>query len=76
MIIGPHPLIQSSLRPKLELPTSLHDEDVRGWCVAVDFGEGLCPLDPPVRSALQNAVDALRGLGVTVDTVNIGFDGR
>ncbi|VVD67990.1 amidase [Pandoraea aquatica] len=70
-MVGPHPLIHSSLRPRLRYPSRY--EGVSGWKVAYDPATHLTPLDPAVTRAMEQAIATLRRLGVTVETVDIGF---
>lgn len=70
-MVGPHPLVHSSLRPKLDFPS--HYESVSGWKVAYDPMPGLTPLDPSVRDAMNRAIEHIKGLGATVETVDVGF---
>lgn len=69
-IVGPHPLVHATLRPRLEFPTRY--EDVKGWKLAVATLPGQTPLDPTVRTALDGAVKALEKLGCTVEPVDLG----
>jgi amidase len=68
---GPHPLVLTSLRPKLDYPA--HYASVKGWKVAYDPMPGISPLEPSVQEAMHRAIDRLKSLGVTVDTVDLGF---
>ncbi|WP_353189256.1 amidase [Pandoraea pnomenusa] len=71
-MVGPHPLIHSSLRPRLRYPARF--ESVSGWKVAYDPMPRLTPLDPAVNAAMTKAIAALRRAGVSVETVDVGFD--
>ncbi|QNT79315.1 amidase [Entomobacter blattae] len=73
-IAGPHPAIHSSLRPKLEFPSQY--ESIKGWKIAYDAGKGLTPLDPAVQKAMAKAISTFQALGVTVETVDIGFQAK
>ena len=68
---GPHPYVQSSLRPGLDYPTSYGS--ITGWKIAFDPATTLSPLDPAVRKALDDALARLKGLGAEIVTVDIGF---
>jgi len=70
-MVGPHPAVHSSLRPKLNFPVSY--APVTGWKLAYDSGAGMSALDPAVRSAMEQALAKFRGLGATVETVDLGF---
>lgn len=70
-IVGPHPLVHSSLRPRLEFPSAY--EPVQGWKIAYDPAPGLAPLEPAVRDAMDRALAHLKNLGATVEVVDVGF---
>ncbi|CAG9273747.1 amidase [Paraburkholderia unamae] len=70
-MVGPHPLVLSSLRPRLIYPE--HYDSVKGWKIAYDPMPGISPLDPPVREAMNRAIERVKGLGATVETVDLGF---
>lgn len=70
-MVGPHPRVHSSLRPRLEFPSTY--EAVQGWKIAYDPVPGLTPLEPAVREAMEGAVARLKALGVTVEPVDLGF---
>ncbi|PVX71404.1 amidase [Paraburkholderia unamae] len=71
-MVGPHPLVHSSLRPRLAFPSRY--APVKGWKIAYDPMPHLSPLDPPVRAAMERAVTRFEQLGVEVERVDIGFD--
>ncbi|VVE61734.1 amidase [Pandoraea captiosa] len=68
---GPHPLVHSSVRPRLRYPARY--ESVSGWKVAYDPMPHMTALDPAVTRAMAQAIAALRQAGVTVETVDVGF---
>jgi amidase len=70
-MVGPHPLVHSSLRPHLDFPTVY--EPVNGWKVAYDPAPGMTTLDSSVRKAMDQTLQRVRSLGVTIETVDIGF---
>jgi amidase len=71
-MVGPHPLVHASLRPRLEFPARY--APVTGWKIAYDPMPGLSVLDPSVRTAMEHAVKQLESVGVTVERVDIGFN--
>ncbi|VVE52432.1 amidase [Pandoraea anhela] len=70
-MVGPHPAIHSSLRPRLRYPATY--ASVSGWKVAYDPMPGITPLDPSVATGMARAIDILRQRGVVVETVDVGF---
>ncbi|MBO0763112.1 MAG: amidase [Hyphomicrobiaceae bacterium] len=70
-MVGPHPLVHSSLRPRLEFPGEY--APVEGWKVAYDPAPGLSQLDTSVRSAMEGALERVKALGVMVEPVDLGF---
>jgi amidase len=70
-MVGPHPLIHSSLRPRLGFPAEY--APVQGWKVAYDPAPGLSQLDTSVRRAMEGALERIKALGVTVEPVDLGF---
>ncbi len=71
-LAGPHPLVHSSIRPRLRYPAQY--APVAGWKIAYDPMPGLTPLDPAVAAGMAQAVESLRRAGVTVETVGVGFN--
>ena len=71
VISGPHPLVHSSLRPKLDYPNTYGPVD--GWKIAYDPMKGISSLDPPVAEAMEKAIGVLKGVGVRVETIDLGF---
>lgn len=71
-LCGPSPLVQSSLRPKLEYPPQYGG--VNKWKIAIDFNEswGL-PIDNNIISAMKRAADVLREAGAEVEEVKLDF---
>jgi amidase len=68
---GPHPNDLFSLRDNVVLPTEAGS--VRGMRIAVSMGLGCYRVDPGVRANTLAFADALRGLGCTVEEVDIGW---
>jgi amidase len=71
VMVGPHPLVHSSLRPRLDFPASY--APVKGWKVAYDPMAGISELDPAVRAAMESALERLRRIGVMVEPADLGF---
>lgn len=72
VMAGPHPRDVASLWPKLELPSSYGD--IKGWKIAYSPDLGFFEVDPEVRRNTEAALDILRGLGATVEEVELGWD--
>lgn len=70
-MVGPHPAVHTSIRPRLRFPLAY--PQVSGWKVAYDPMPGMTPLDPSVKAGMERAIAALRRMGVTVETVDVGF---
>jgi len=73
-MVGPHPAVHSSLRPKLNFPVSY--APVSGWKLAYYDGAGMSAMEPAVRAAMDGALAKFRGLGATVEAVDLGFRAR
>ncbi|MBN9016040.1 MAG: amidase [Rhizobiales bacterium] len=70
-IVGPSDKIMAGIRPALDYPAAY--PDVSGWRIALDWGAGIAPVTPAMKSATVKAVEALRGAGCVVDEVDCGF---
>lgn len=70
-MVGPHPQVHSSLRPRLNFPAKY--EPIKDWKIAYDPGSGLTALEPAVRDAMENTVKQFEALGGTVEQVDLGF---
>ncbi|MCI3203491.1 glutamyl-tRNA amidotransferase [Pandoraea capi] len=70
-MVGPHPAVHSSFRPRLRYPAEY--PSVAGWKVAYDPMPGMTPLDPSVAAGMARAIETLRQRGVEVETVDVGF---
>ena len=68
-IAGPHPEDVTSLRPKLEIPSTL--EGIEGMRIALSIDLGSWDVDEEVAANTRAAADALREAGATVDEVEI-----
>ncbi len=73
-MVGPHPAVHSSLRPRLNFPVSY--APVTGWKLAFYNGAGISAMEPAVRSAMDQAQEKFRKLGVTVEAVDLGFNAQ
>ncbi|MGA0593438.1 amidase family protein [Enterovirga sp. CN4-39] len=70
-MVGPHPMVHSSLSPRLDFPATYGP--IEGWRIAFDPGTGVTPLDPSVRDALENGLARLRELGASIEQVDLDF---
>ncbi|MGE5227973.1 MAG: amidase [Planctomycetaceae bacterium] len=68
-IAGPHPEDVTSLRPKLEIPSTL--DPIEGMRIALSIDLGSWDVDEEVAANTRAAADALREAGATVDEVEI-----
>jgi Asp-tRNA(Asn)/Glu-tRNA(Gln) amidotransferase A subunit family amidase len=71
VIAGPHPKDIVSLRPKLRIPSEL--KDIRGWRIAYSIDLGYCEVDREVAKNTESALDVFRGLGCSVEEVDLGW---
>ena len=71
VICGPHPQDIASLRPKLRLSTE--SKGIAGWRIAYSPDLGFYQVDPEVRANTERALDVLRGLGATIEEVDLGW---
>lgn len=72
VMCGPHPNDIATLRPKLRLPDSYKPID--GWKIATSMDLGFFEVDPAVRANTEAALDIFRGLGATVEPVDLDWD--
>lgn len=70
-MVGPHPMVHSSLAPRLDFPKTYGP--IEGWRIAFDPGSGIAPLDPSVRDALERGLAQLRALGASIEQVDLEF---
>ncbi|WP_157019247.1 amidase [Mesorhizobium xinjiangense] len=70
-MVGPHPAVHSSLRPRLEFPSTY--APIEGWKIAYDPGTSMTPIDPAVSKAMDAALAHLKTLGANVEVVDLGF---
>ncbi len=68
---GAHPADLYSLREKVVLPTTF--EGIKGWKIAFSMDLGYFEVDQEVQKNTRAAVETLRGLGATVDEVDVGW---
>ncbi len=71
VLAGPHPKDIASLRPKLRIPDTL--KDIKSWKIATSIDLGYVQVDEEVRRNTEAAIDAFRGLGCTVEEVDLGW---
>jgi amidase len=71
VIAGPHPKDIVSLRPKLRVPSEL--KDIRGWRIAYSIDLGYCEVDAEVAENTESALEVFRGLGCSVEEVDLGW---
>ncbi len=69
VMCGPHPQDIATLRPKLRLPTTAKPID--GWKIAASMDLGFYEIDPDVRRNTEAALEVFRGLGATVEMVEL-----
>jgi amidase len=72
-IVGPHPKVHASLRPKLTYP--LEYAGLKGLPIAVDYFEDWLPggVDKSVRESLAAAVEVLKKQGAIIEEVKLGW---
>ncbi|MGI9412410.1 MAG: amidase [Hyphomicrobiales bacterium] len=70
-ISGHHPKDIASLRQRVTIPDRL--EGIEGFRVAYSIDLDYFEIDPEVRQNTLAAIDALRGLGCTVEEVELGW---
>lgn len=72
-IVGPHPTVHASLRPKLVYPQQY--DSLKGVKIALDYFEDWIEegVDSSVRKAMADAADVLRSQGAVVDEVKLGW---
>jgi aspartyl-tRNA(Asn)/glutamyl-tRNA(Gln) amidotransferase subunit A len=71
VMAGPHPEDIASLRPKLTIPADL--PPVAGMRIACSVDLGGFDVSDEVAAAVRAAADTFRGLGATVDGVELGW---
>ena len=71
VMCGPHPLVNSSLRPRYRIPRNL--KSIEGWKVAYSIDLDYFEIDPDIRRNTERTLDVLRGLGATVEAVDFGW---
>ncbi len=71
VLAGPHPQDITSLRPKLRIPEMLGD--IKGWRIAYSPNLGYFEIDPEVAASTEQALEAFRELGATVEEVDLGW---
>ncbi len=76
IVCGPHPAVQSSLRPKLDYPKEY--PSVKGQKIAVAYFKNWTEdgLDPDVVHSMDTVVKTLQQAGAQVDKIEIDIDGK
>ncbi|MEQ9490129.1 MAG: amidase [Alphaproteobacteria bacterium] len=69
VMCGPHPLSNSALSPKLELP--LDYEEIKGWRIAYSMDLGFFSVDPEVVANTKAALARFESLGAVVEEVSL-----
>ena len=72
VINGPHPSDITTVRPKLDVPTTF--SDIRGMRIALCMNLGYFNVDPIVQKNTQEAAEALRELGAVLEEVDLPWD--
>jgi len=72
VLSGPHPLDIATVRPKLRIPPRL-EGDLKGWRIAFSPDLGGYEIEPDVARNTAAAVEVFRGLGASVEQVDIGW---
>lgn len=68
---GPHPLVNSSVRPKYRIPRDL--KGIVGWKIAYSIDLDHFRIDPQVRHNTERTLEVLRGSGAIVEPVDFGW---
>ncbi len=71
VISGPSSTDIASLRPKLRLP--MEYKPIKGWKIAYSLDLGIYDVDQEVIANTQKALRVFRGLGATVEEVDLGW---
>jgi Asp-tRNA(Asn)/Glu-tRNA(Gln) amidotransferase A subunit family amidase len=71
VMAGPHPKDIATVRPRLRLPTEM--KPISGWKIAVSMDLGIFEVDEEVQRNTRAALDVFRGLGATVEEVDLGW---
>ena len=71
VMCGPHPLVNSTLRPKYRIPRDL--KGIEGWKIAYSIDLDYFEIDPEVRRNTERTLDVLRDLGATLEEVDFGW---
>lgn len=71
MMAGPHPKDMASLKPKLTLPTTY--DSIAGRRIAYSADLGYQPLDPQVRTVVENGLKTFEACGGIVEPVDLNF---
>lgn len=74
VMCGPHPLVNSSLRPKYRIRTG--DKPIAGLRIAYSLDLGYFELDADVRKNTLKTLEVLESLGAEIHEVDFGWDAR
>ena len=72
VIVGPHPLDVTSLRPKVRIPSKLRG--IEGWRIGLSVDLGCWDVHPEVRANTRAVGAALEEAGAVVEEVAIPWD--
>ncbi len=75
VMAGPSPTDPNSLPDRFEI-SSAQEPGLAGWRVAYSMDLGHKTIDPEVVAATRNTLDLLRGLGCTIEEVELGWTDR
>lgn len=73
VMAGPHPHDITTIRPKLRIPPIDQLGPIKGWRVAYSIDLGYAEVDKDVAKNTRDAVAAFKGLGATVEEVDVGW---
>ena len=71
VMCGPHPLVNSTLRPKYRIPRDI--KGIEGWKIAYSIDLDYFEIEPEVRRNTERTLDVLRDLGATLEEVDFGW---
>ena len=68
---GPHPADMMSLKTRLRLPDAY--ASIEGMKIAFSMDLGFFEIDPTIQANTRAALDVFRGLGCTVEDIDLGW---
>ena len=74
VMCGPHPLVNSSLRPRYRIP--VQHKPIDGLKIAYSLDLGFFEIDEHVRHNTLKTLEVLEGLGAEINEVEFGWTGR